>query len=207
MVRQKALKKFTTHNHSQAWKLYKARPKGGAKDPGNTNKDFCIYHAAHKDYTYSQKWIDHLIKSVESEAVVCKNQGRNALMSHGLLLPPQCQKSRLKIYTYPRPPPPRLNSSHPWPMRDRVSGPSVTWGRGRRSGITACAASHLVPKGVVAARAAGVTDHPGPAWSYASVGKPRSISAGGFFSRPAEDSIRREVAGSRPARGAPIRTP
>jgi hypothetical protein len=39
MVREKARKKFTTHNHVQAWKLYKARPRSGSRDSGNTNKD------------------------------------------------------------------------------------------------------------------------------------------------------------------------
>jgi len=64
LVRRGAKKKITTHNHTQAWKYYKARPKSGAKDPENTIKDFCIYHPAHKDYTYSQKWVDHLIKCI-----------------------------------------------------------------------------------------------------------------------------------------------
>jgi len=50
-------KKFMVSNHTQAWTLYKVRPKKGAKQPENTNKEYCIYHAAHSDYTYSEKWL------------------------------------------------------------------------------------------------------------------------------------------------------
>jgi len=67
LVRAGAKRKFTVHNHTQAWKFYKARPEHESKEPGNTNKDFCIYHSAHKDYTYWPKWVDHLIKGVSSD--------------------------------------------------------------------------------------------------------------------------------------------
>jgi hypothetical protein len=66
LVSAKTSKKFTSNNHVQAWRLYKARPKTGAAQPGNTNKDFCIYHAAHRDYTYSDKWVGHLVAAVNS---------------------------------------------------------------------------------------------------------------------------------------------
>lgn len=56
--------KFSTHNHTQAWKLYKVRPASRSKEPAETNKDYCIYHAAHNDYTYSQDWIDFLVQSL-----------------------------------------------------------------------------------------------------------------------------------------------
>jgi hypothetical protein len=35
-------------------------------------KDFCIYHSAHKDYTYSEKWIAFLIEKVNIEAEFAK---------------------------------------------------------------------------------------------------------------------------------------
>jgi hypothetical protein len=60
-------RKFTTHNHVQAWKLYKARPGARAKNPEETNKEYCIYHPAHGDYTYSQKWVDHLVAEIKDE--------------------------------------------------------------------------------------------------------------------------------------------
>ena len=39
----------------------------GAKQPENTNKDYCIYHAAHSDYTYSERWVDFLCEKIASE--------------------------------------------------------------------------------------------------------------------------------------------
>lgn len=62
LVRRRCKKRFTLHNHTQAWHLLKARPKGGAKQPENTNKEFCLYHPAHGDYTYSDKWVETLVE-------------------------------------------------------------------------------------------------------------------------------------------------
>lgn len=67
LVKQKSGNNFTTNNHAQAWRFLKARPKSGAAQPGNTNKEFCIYHAAHKDYTYSDKWVERLATAVIDE--------------------------------------------------------------------------------------------------------------------------------------------
>jgi len=43
------------------------RPAKGAKHPENTDKEFCIYHAAHNDYTYSEKWIERLVKEIADD--------------------------------------------------------------------------------------------------------------------------------------------
>jgi len=67
LVQERAGKKFTNHNHTQAWRLHKVRPAAKAKQPENTNKDYCIYHAAHRDYTYSGKWIDRLVEEVTDD--------------------------------------------------------------------------------------------------------------------------------------------
>jgi hypothetical protein len=60
-------KPFTTRNHVQAWTLHKVRPPGKAKQPENTHKDYCMYHVAHRDYTYSEKWIERLVAEVTDE--------------------------------------------------------------------------------------------------------------------------------------------
>lgn len=67
LVSQRSRQKFTSHNHTQAWRLYSARPRQGAKRPEETNKDYCIYHPAHGDYTYSEKWVGHLVAEIEHE--------------------------------------------------------------------------------------------------------------------------------------------
>jgi hypothetical protein len=68
LVKEQSGKNFTTNNHSQAWRYLKARPKSGSAQPGNTNKEFCIYHKAHKDYTYSDKWVERLVATVADDA-------------------------------------------------------------------------------------------------------------------------------------------
>lgn len=52
---------FTLHNHTQAWRKFNVRPRTGAAQPENTNRDFCVYHAAHGDYTFSDQWVQKLI--------------------------------------------------------------------------------------------------------------------------------------------------
>ncbi|MFS8051546.1 DUF3644 domain-containing protein [Rhizobium sp. BR 317] len=58
---KKAGKKFTMADHTQAWQVAKVRPAKVSKAPEKTDRNFCIYHASHNDYTYNQKWIDYLI--------------------------------------------------------------------------------------------------------------------------------------------------
>ena len=64
LVRKITQKPFKIHNHTQAWHLFKVRPSTGAKQPENTKKDYCIYHAAHGDYTYSEKWVELLVEEI-----------------------------------------------------------------------------------------------------------------------------------------------
>lgn len=56
---------FSVHNHTQAWRKLGVRPKSGSSNPGSTKPAFCTYNKAHKDYTYSDAWIDELCTIVE----------------------------------------------------------------------------------------------------------------------------------------------
>lgn len=67
LVHQRTSKAFTLHNHTQAWRKFGVRPPQGAAQPENTKRDFCVYHAAHKDYTYSDQWIEHLVAEVNDD--------------------------------------------------------------------------------------------------------------------------------------------
>jgi hypothetical protein len=67
LVKDRSGKNFTTSNHTQAWHLFKVRPSGRSKNPEETDKQFCIYHAAHRDYTYSDAWIDRLVEEVQDD--------------------------------------------------------------------------------------------------------------------------------------------
>lgn len=63
-VSKKTGKAFTSHNHTQAWRKFEVRPRKGVAQPDNTKRAYCVYHAAHKDYTYSDQWIELLITEV-----------------------------------------------------------------------------------------------------------------------------------------------
>jgi hypothetical protein len=67
LVQERTGKTFSLYNHTHAWYLFKVRPPKEAKQPQNTNRDYCLYHAAHKDYTYSDKWVDLLADQVADE--------------------------------------------------------------------------------------------------------------------------------------------
>ena len=67
MVRQKSGRAFSTHNHTQSWRKFDVRPRNGVAQPENTNKDYCVFHQAHGDYTYSDKWVDFLVSFIASD--------------------------------------------------------------------------------------------------------------------------------------------
>ncbi len=67
LIAERSGRVFTVNNHTQAYKKYKVRPKNGARDPLETNKDYCVYHLAHKDYTYSNKWVDFIVEKIKSD--------------------------------------------------------------------------------------------------------------------------------------------
>lgn len=60
-------KPFTSHTHTNAWRRYKIRPGYNAKNPSDTNKDYCIFHPAFNGYTYSDQWIELLLTKVADE--------------------------------------------------------------------------------------------------------------------------------------------
>jgi hypothetical protein len=61
IVRTAIGKSFSMSDHTKAWQEHKVRPPSGAKSPEKTNRDYCIYHSVHRDYTYNDKWIELLV--------------------------------------------------------------------------------------------------------------------------------------------------
>ncbi len=64
LVSKKTGQSFTSHNHTQARLLYSVRPKTNLKNPDATDKTYCVYPPVHRDYTYSEKWVEKLIAAV-----------------------------------------------------------------------------------------------------------------------------------------------
>lgn len=65
-VREHTGENFTSHHHQLAWKKFGARPRKGAKNPSDCKKDYCHFHSAHNDYTYSDKWVEFLVGVVSN---------------------------------------------------------------------------------------------------------------------------------------------
>lgn len=50
--------------HTKAWKHYAARPLSGDPHPDRTLSQYCVYDPVHRDYVYTQAWIDFLVKEI-----------------------------------------------------------------------------------------------------------------------------------------------
>lgn len=64
LVIEKSGKKFTSHQHTLAWKKHKVRPDGKSKTPDKTNLDYCYYNPTFKSYTYNDAWVEYLISEL-----------------------------------------------------------------------------------------------------------------------------------------------
>jgi Protein of unknown function (DUF3644) len=64
IVKKATAKPFSMSDHTDAWQKHKVRPPTNTKAPDKTNRDYCIYHHAHKDYTYNDKWINLLVGEI-----------------------------------------------------------------------------------------------------------------------------------------------
>jgi hypothetical protein len=74
IARKASGKSFSMSDHTAAWQKYKVRPPSGAKSPEKTNRDYCIYHSAHRDYTYNDKWIELLVAELGGPNVAAADQ-------------------------------------------------------------------------------------------------------------------------------------
>ena len=55
--------KFSASSHHvRAWKFYKIRPAKKSKDPTVTDTRYCHYDMPHKDYVYTEKWVNYLLE-------------------------------------------------------------------------------------------------------------------------------------------------
>jgi hypothetical protein len=59
--------KFNPAIHTRCWRKYNARPQGDSKQPELTNTKYCLYDKVHKDYIYTQEWVDFLVEKMSNE--------------------------------------------------------------------------------------------------------------------------------------------
>jgi hypothetical protein len=72
IVKKASRTSFSMSDHTRAWQKHKVRPPSEATSPEKTNRDYCIYHPAHQDYTYNDKWIDLLVSEYSDSNVATK---------------------------------------------------------------------------------------------------------------------------------------
>ena len=49
----------STH-HARCWKYYKVRPESNSDQPDKTTTKYCQYDPVHKDYVYTEEWVEFL---------------------------------------------------------------------------------------------------------------------------------------------------
>ena len=59
--------KFTLSTHTACWKKYKVRPAYGDPNPHASNPEFCVYDSLHRDYGYTNAWVDFLAEKINDE--------------------------------------------------------------------------------------------------------------------------------------------
>lgn len=67
-VKAKLPHKLTVAGHTAAWQHYKVRPRAGAGKPELTDGKYCVYDAAHKDYLYTDAWVEKLARDLADPA-------------------------------------------------------------------------------------------------------------------------------------------
>ena len=56
--------KFGTNHHTTCWKYFKVRPLHGATNPRNCDVRYCQYDVPHKDYIYTDGWVELLVSKL-----------------------------------------------------------------------------------------------------------------------------------------------
>ncbi|MCL4346005.1 MAG: DUF3644 domain-containing protein [Candidatus Thermoplasmatota archaeon] len=55
---------FKIYLHTNCWRKYKARPRD---KKNNFKNEFCLFDEAHRDYVYTQKWVDFLVQKLKKD--------------------------------------------------------------------------------------------------------------------------------------------
>lgn len=59
---------IASHEHVKCWKYYQIRPPSNSKEPHKTVIKYCQYDATHKDYVYTQEWVNFLMVELRDES-------------------------------------------------------------------------------------------------------------------------------------------
>lgn len=58
--------RFTTNDHTRCWKHFGVRPPTTATDPTRCQVQYCQWDVPHKDYIYTDEWVEFLVSKLSS---------------------------------------------------------------------------------------------------------------------------------------------
>ena len=64
---QEVWPKFNLYYHTLASRYFKVRPKGKSDHPDATDTRYCFFDVVHRDYTYTQAWVDRLKEALRHD--------------------------------------------------------------------------------------------------------------------------------------------
>jgi hypothetical protein len=68
---------FNMSTHTRAWRHHAIRPGKGSDKPERTTSKYCVFDNVHRDYAYTQAWVDFLCKELADPAKYAAVSGRN----------------------------------------------------------------------------------------------------------------------------------
>ncbi|MDD7931921.1 DUF3644 domain-containing protein [Actinomycetospora straminea] len=77
-VQARIKKKFTTNDHTAAWRFWEVRPPEGTDHPERTKADFCRYNEPFKRWVYTDAWVDFLTRKMNDPETYEAVTGRQA---------------------------------------------------------------------------------------------------------------------------------
>lgn len=63
-------------HHAVCWRYWKVRPEANAADPRKTLSDYCQWDEAHRDYVYTETWVELLLTELSNQETYMKVFGR-----------------------------------------------------------------------------------------------------------------------------------
>ena len=78
-VNARSTYRMTLNSHAAAWRYFKIRPATNAKKPEVCLPEYCVYDEAHKDYLYTNAWVEKCVQSFSQQSMVKKITGREAV--------------------------------------------------------------------------------------------------------------------------------
>jgi hypothetical protein len=63
----KLQRKFNVTRHTKCWHYYKVRPPKDSNNPARCRVEYCQYDEVHKDYVYTDRWVEFLVAELQDD--------------------------------------------------------------------------------------------------------------------------------------------